>query len=65
VRGQRRIESVGVDHLNGVAYWTDSSVLTIKRARIPSSASQLPYVQDLQVEGLVAPKGIAFDWLGR
>ncbi len=46
-------------------YWTDSSLQTIKRAMVPEDPNTLGFAQDLQIEMVRQPDGIAFDWVAR
>ena len=46
-------------------YWTDSSKQTIKRAMIPEEPEGLAFAQDLEVQGVIQPDGISFDWVAR
>ena len=46
-------------------YWTDSSLQTIKRAMVPDDPNTLGFAQDLQIEMIKQPDGIAFDWVAR
>ena len=46
-------------------YWTDSSLQTIKRATVPEDPNYLGFAQDLEIEMIKQPDGLAFDWVAR
>ena len=46
-------------------YWTDSSLQTIKRAMVPEDPNYLGFAQDLEIEMIRQPDGLAFDWVAR
>ena len=65
VVAERRIRVIDVDPARKLVYWTDTSLRTIKRAVIPEDQLQLGAPQDLQIEGMRNPNGLAFDWVAQ
>ena len=61
----RRIQALDVDPSRKLAYWSDSSERTIKRAVIPDDPMLMGYPQDLQIIDIGNPTGIAFDWVAK
>ena len=60
----RRIQAMTVDAKRQVVYWTDSSDKAIRRAMLPADTKHRAHSQDLRAGGdLMAPYGIAFDWV--
>ena len=62
---ERRIQAIDMDPTRRIVYWTDSSLKTIKRAAIPSDKDHLGFSQDLSVQGIEQPDGLAFDWVAK
>ena len=65
VLAQRRITSLDVDITSEVVYWLDTSLMAIKRAKIPNMAGQLGVPQTLLSIEAGEAEGIAYDWLGK
>ncbi len=59
------LQAIDVDLDTKVVYWTDSSTKTISRALLPDDHTQMGYPQDLGIEGIATPNGIAFDWVAK
>ena len=57
-----------LDHKVRIAlqiYWSDSSLQTIQRAMVPEDPNYLGFAQDLEIEMIRQPDGLAFDWVAR
>ena len=65
VAAGRRIQSIALDPHRRLIYWSDSSLKTILRAMIPTDTKQLAHSQDLEISDIVAPNGVAFDWVAK
>jgi len=62
----RRIQSLAVDTEHRLVYWTDTSQKAIRRSTIPVDDRHPAIVQTLRTgRTLVAPNGIAFDWVAK
>ena len=62
----RRIQSLAVDTEHRLVYWTDTSDKAIRRATVLADDRHPAIVQTLRTgETLVAPSGIAFDWVAK
>ncbi|XP_077997838.1 low-density lipoprotein receptor-related protein 2-like [Glandiceps talaboti] len=53
------------DNNNTILYWTDTSQRTIKRAFLPFAVDQFSFSQDLELNDIIRPEGIAIDWVNR
>ena len=61
-----KIQSLAVDTEHRLVYWTDTSAKAIRRATIPVDDRHPAIVQTLRTgRTLVAPNGIAFDWVAK
>jgi hypothetical protein len=60
----RRIQALAVDASKQLIYWTDTGDKVIRRAMVPSDVRHQAHSQSLRSgSDIVAPRGIAFDWV--
>ena len=60
----RRIQALAVDTQRQIVYWTDTSDKAIRRAMIPADSKHRAHSQDLRRD-ILAPYGLAFDWVAK